>query len=57
MQGFLAMFDDIDVFIHPGDEIATLKPPATDPPRPGSPAPSGQAAAAAVTPGGGFVIG
>jgi aspartyl-tRNA(Asn)/glutamyl-tRNA(Gln) amidotransferase subunit A len=34
MQGFLAMFDDIDVFIHPGDEIATLKPPATDPARP-----------------------
>jgi len=36
MQGFLAMFDDIDVFIHPGDEIATLKPPATDPVRPRS---------------------
>ena len=34
MQGFLAMFDDVDVFMHPGDEIATLKPPATDPPRP-----------------------
>ena len=34
MEGFLAMFDDVDVFIHPGDEIATLKPPATDPARP-----------------------
>jgi aspartyl-tRNA(Asn)/glutamyl-tRNA(Gln) amidotransferase subunit A len=34
MQGFLAMFDDVDVFIHPGDDIAPLKPPATDPPRP-----------------------
>jgi aspartyl-tRNA(Asn)/glutamyl-tRNA(Gln) amidotransferase subunit A len=34
MQGFLAMFDDVDVFIHPGDDIATLKPPATDPTRP-----------------------
>jgi aspartyl-tRNA(Asn)/glutamyl-tRNA(Gln) amidotransferase subunit A len=34
MQGFLAMFDDVDVFMHPGDEIATLKPPATDPARP-----------------------
>ena len=33
MRGFLAMFDHVDVFIHPGDEIATLKPPAEDPAR------------------------
>jgi aspartyl-tRNA(Asn)/glutamyl-tRNA(Gln) amidotransferase subunit A len=34
MQGFLAMFEDVDVFMHPGDDIATLHPPATDPARP-----------------------
>ena len=33
-EQFLAMFDNIDVFIHPEDEIATLKPPAQNPTRP-----------------------
>jgi len=33
-DGFLTMFEDVDVFIHPVDDIATLKPPAQDPARP-----------------------
>lgn len=33
-EQFLRMFDEVDVFIHPEDEIATLKPPAQNPQRP-----------------------
>jgi aspartyl-tRNA(Asn)/glutamyl-tRNA(Gln) amidotransferase subunit A len=33
-QGFLAMFEHVDVFIHPMDEIAALKPPGKSPARP-----------------------
>jgi len=31
-EQFLAMFDDVDVFMHANDNIAGLKPPATNPP-------------------------
>lgn len=33
-EQFLAMFEGIDVFMHPVDDIAGLKPPAESPPRP-----------------------
>ena len=33
-EGFLAMFEGIDVFIHPEDDVAELKPPGAAPSRP-----------------------
>jgi len=32
-ERFLAMFDDVDVFVHPEDDVAGLKPPLEDPER------------------------
>jgi aspartyl-tRNA(Asn)/glutamyl-tRNA(Gln) amidotransferase subunit A len=34
MEGFLEMFEEVDVFAHPVDNIAPPKPPGQDPPRP-----------------------
>jgi aspartyl-tRNA(Asn)/glutamyl-tRNA(Gln) amidotransferase subunit A len=34
MKGFLAVFEHVDVFIHPVDDIAALKPPGKGPARP-----------------------